>query len=771
MKNNIPLELRQLPQWVCAAADKKPLDPKTGGAASVTDSTTWAAFDVACAYADQYGLRVGFVLAESDPYTIIDLDDKPERPATDEQKARFAKIVEKFDSYTERSQSGRGVHIVVRGKMPAGVHRDSVEVYSNARYMICTGDVMRPLEIADRQDLLDVLYGEMKPAARAALDEAAEEELSDEELVAMAMRAANADKFNALCSCTGDQGEGPNKILGSYTELDYQSQSEADFALMSILAYYTRDNEQVRRLFRMSDLGKRAKAQKNDRYLNTSLEKIRAQQPPLIDMAEVEAFTTQAIERAKAVAAPLPQVQPAAPAHCPAPAPESHATSPLTWPPGLVGSIAQYIHQTAIRPVPEAALVGALGLVAGIAGRQFNTYTGAGLNLYLTLLGKTAIGKEGGKLGVNRIVKAVRASEQKAINAFVGPASFSSGQALQNRMAAQPCLYSVFNEFGYLLKRISSPRANAADITFMQQILAYYSNSGMDGMAGEGAYSDSENNISLVDSPSFTIMSEATPDLFYECIDASAVASGFASRFLVVECTGDRPDLNEQYAGSPPPDWLVRQVAGLVQTVVNLRGPEPLDNKTTYRVCPDTDGLALLRAFNQECDQQIRGGSEIQRELWGRAHLNALKVSALLAVGNPQPVVTAVEAQWSITFVRRCVQTILARFEKGEVGGSAMGKGEAEVRKAVLAFLEMTPEQRSRKHIGIPTSMQKGSVVPYNFLSRRLRDTKPFSEDKRLLGDVLAEMVKGEVLHKLSAQQALEQFNTRGDCYATGPHF
>ncbi len=744
MRNNIPLELRQLPQWVVAAADKKPLDPKTGGAASVTDSTTWAAFDVACAYADRHSLRVGFVLAESDPYTIIDLDDKPERPATDEQKARFAQIVEAFDSYTERSSSGRGVHIIVRGKMPAGVHRDNVEVYSSARYMICTGDVMRPLPIADRQNLLDAMYSQMKPAEPAELEDR-EGALDDEELVAMAMRAANADKFNELCR-------------GDWQAMGYESQSEADMALLSILAYYSLDNEQVRRIFRMSNLGQREKAQKNDKYLNYALGKIRAQQPPLIDMAEAAAFTAQAIERAKAVAAPLPQVH-------------SPATSPLTWPPGLVGSIAEYIYQTAIRPVPEAALVGALGLVAGIAGRQFNTYTGAGLNLYLTLLGKTAIGKEGGKLGVNRIVKAVRASEQKAINAFVGPASFSSGQALQNRMAAQPCLYSVFNEFGYLLKRISSPRANAADITFMQQILAYYSNSGMDGMAGEGAYSDSENNISLVDSPSFTIMSEATPDLFYECIDASTVASGFASRFLVVECTGDRPDLNEQYAGSPPPDWLVRQVAGLVQAVVNLRGPEPLDNKTTYRVCPDTDGLALLRAFNQECDQQIRGGSEIQRELWGRAHLNALKVSALLAVGNPQPVVTAVEAQWSITFVRRCVQTVLARFEKGEVGGSAMGKGEAEVRKAVLAFLEMTPEQRSRKHIGIPTSMQKGSVVPYNFLSRRLRDTKPFSEDKRLLGDVLAEMVKGEVLHKLSAQQALEQFNTRGDCYATGPHF
>ncbi|WP_414934035.1 hypothetical protein, partial [Pseudomonas aeruginosa] len=287
MRNNIPLELRQLPQWVVAAADKKPLDPKTGGAASVTDSTTWAAFDVACAYADQYGLRVGFVLAESDPYTIIDLDDKTERPATDEQKARFAKIIEKFDSYTERSQSGRGVHIVVRGKMPAGVHRDGVEVYSSARYMICTGDVMRPLEIAARQDLLDVLYGEMKPAPQVDLEE--REELQDDAgLVEMAMRAINGDKFNLLCA-------------GEWAALGYESQSEADFALLSIFAYYSPSNEQVKRLFRMSALGKRDKHRGTDYRIDLALRKIRANGSMPVDLEAMEELAAQVATAPQAV--------------------------------------------------------------------------------------------------------------------------------------------------------------------------------------------------------------------------------------------------------------------------------------------------------------------------------------------------------------------------------------------------------------------------------------------------------------------------------------
>ena len=266
MKQNIPMELRALPQWVCANEDKIPVNPRTGQVASVQDPATWATFEEAC----RAGLpHVGFVLTDYDPYTIIDLDNKPSKPCTAEQWARHQKILEAFASYTERSTSGNGYHIVVRGHIPAGVHRDNVEVYSTARYMICTGDVVRNSPIVNYQPLLDHLYSEMRPAAVVDLIQV-DGYLEDGELVDMAMHAVNGEKFTSLCN--GEMA-------------DYESQSEADFALLSIIAFYTRDDEQVRRIFRMSKLGKREKATKNDRYLNFALEKIRAQQPAPIDLS------------------------------------------------------------------------------------------------------------------------------------------------------------------------------------------------------------------------------------------------------------------------------------------------------------------------------------------------------------------------------------------------------------------------------------------------------------------------------------------------------
>ncbi|MWV11156.1 DUF3987 domain-containing protein [Pseudomonas sp. R-28-1W-6] len=751
MRNNIPLELQQLPQWVCAGADKQPLNPKTGKPASVSDISTWATYEEACAAGFPH---VGFVLTEADPYTIIDLDNKPEKPCTPEQWARHQKILEAFDSYTERSTSGTGYHIVVKGTIPAGVHRDNVEVYSQSRYMICTGDVVRNSPINDHQPLLDVIYGEMKPDEMAELVEV-ESVLDDDEVLAMAMRAANAEKFNALCACTSSSGNGERKVHGTYTELGYESQSEADFALLSILAYYTTDNEQVRRLFRMSGLGKRDKAVNDNKYLNRALSKIRAKQPPLVDQLEVEALVAKAVATHHKTN--------------PVPVPGNAEASPIvpgvSLPPGLVGDIAQYIFQSAIRPVPEVALVAALGLVAGISSRSYNV-SQTGLNLYLILLGKTGVGKEGGKQGINRLIAAVR-PQVPMVDQYVGPSAFASGQALVKHFNEQPCFYSVLDEFGHTLKRITAPKASGAELALHKELLALYSHSGPEDFIGVQAHSDKEKNTAVVRSPGLTIIGESTPDVFFDCLDSALIQDGLVPRLLVVEYAGGRPPRNRQ-AGGKPAATLVKRLVDLVTVAIQTG-----QNGRSATVELSADAEDMLDAFDSECDDHINRGGSTEVQLWNRAHLNALRVAAVLAVGSSPhtPVVNTEHARWAIDFVRRSLSTVQSRFDRGEAGGSDMSKAEAVLHKAVQAFLTMTPEERAKKHLGIPAKMREGLAIPHDFLRRRARDVQPFKGNPRLLGEILVDMVKAEVLTKVPPQQALEQYGSKGDCYVVGPNF
>jgi hypothetical protein len=741
MRNNIPLELRQLPQWVVAAADKKPLDPKTGGAASVTDSTTWAAFDVACAYADQHSLRVGFVLAESDPYTIIDLDDKAERPATDEQKARFAKIIEKCDSYTERSQSGRGIHIVVRGKMPAGAHRDNVEVYSDKRYMICTGDVLHPLPIADRQDLLDAMYSQMKPAELAELEDR-EGALDDEELVAMAMRAANADKFNELCR-------------GDWQAMGYESQSEADMALLSILAYYSLNNEQVRRIFRMSNLGQREKATKNDKYLNYALGKIRAQQPPAID------WDGLASELAAVQANPTAQTPPAAP--------EAPVTG-LLRPPGLVGDIAQFIYENSYVPIQEVSLAASISLCAGIAGRCFNTETNQGLNQYVMLLALAGSGKESAMAGIDQLFEAIR-PQVPMVDQFIGPSVFASGQALIKVLDKRPCILSIQDEFSKVLQQLHDPRANAATMLLKKLYLELYSKSGHGRTYGAMAYSDSDKNVAPLKAPCFSILGICPPNNFFEQLDTRSIEEGLVPRLLVIEHIGDLPYPNK----APKPGPSAALVARFRELVVSAISA--INNGTCTKVAytqPVRDRLNQIErdAFDYRNAHKDDPLGLLQQRLAEQAS----RLASLYAVGvNPaRPLVTEQEFNCAWQLVERGAQAVRERFEQGEVGAVVHDDEAAKV------LLRHVKEYFSgRKKDGTPYAYDKKNkddeLIKQGVIRRSLlqsRTAKPFQKHRlgaaTALDKGLDQLVRGGFLRRVSPEKAKEKTGRDIEVFAIG---
>lgn len=271
----LPQGMRDRPQWVLAGADKRPLTAD-GRAASSIDPSTWTDFGTACAAAHANGLHIGYMLHESDPFTCIDLDVKDS--TAPQVVDGYHNGIRAFDSYTERSRSGKGFHIWIKANIGKGRRKDGVEVYSQERFIICTGDVVLDRPIAERPQPLAALLdsiGNEQPAASGMVE--LPEDADDWHVLLRAVSASNAEKFCKLWQ-------------GQWQE-DYTSQSEADFALLSILAFYSESNEQVRRCFRGSALSKREKAQKDDRYLNTSLSKIRGRQ--LIEQQQADAIKAQ----------------------------------------------------------------------------------------------------------------------------------------------------------------------------------------------------------------------------------------------------------------------------------------------------------------------------------------------------------------------------------------------------------------------------------------------------------------------------------------------
>lgn len=748
MLNNIPSELRALAQWVIADMSpdpetglpkKHPLNPRTGQLADVTDYRTWGTFEDALHTGAKH---IGFVLSPNDPFCIIDLDNKPHKPATPEQLARHHKILDSFNSYTERSVSGHGYHIIVRGNIPAGVHRDNVEVYSSGRYMICTGNVVRQSPILDYQALLDVLYGEMAPPPVSELIQR-DAVMDDMDLLNMASNASNGDKFNQLC-----RGEWKD---------EWPSQSEADFALLSIIAFYTHDNEQVRRVFRMSALGKRDKATRDNKYLDRALSKIRAQQPAPIDFSALKMNAAQLSEVSEVIK--VSEVMPSNVTYLPGAEPVK--IDDLTLPPGIIGEMAQYFYSSAIRPVPEVALAAAIALTAGVVGRSYNI-SGSGLNQYMILLAKTGSGKEGALSGIENLIAAIRPQIPMA-DQFLGPAAFASGQALVKVLNDRPCFISVLGEFGLTLQQLSDHRANSAQVMLRKVLLDLYAKSGWNRTLRSSVYSDTEKNTKIIQAPNVTILGESTPETFYDGMDTSHIAEGLIPRFSILEYNGDRPARNRS-ANMPPSLPLAQRFSDLIAVALTTT-----NNNTCCPVAIDAQGLALLDDFDTEADAIMNGSKhEAETQLWNRAHLKALKLAALLAVGvNPhQPTVTALTAQWAIDFTRRDVQCVARRFMDGDVG-QGDGKQYHDLRRAIELYFENPPKAVMVDHIG--RQMHADKIIPYRYLSQRTASVASFRTDKQgasaALKRAIQRMLDSGMILEIPKLQLQQKYNCSGVAY------
>jgi len=138
--SNIPAELKALRQWVCSEPSKRPVQPD-GRPASATDPRTWSTFTECANAARQRGWAVAFVFSEADPYAVVDLDHL-RNPLTGETESWALDVMADLGSYTEKSRSGRGWHVIVRAKLTVEVHKKRrVEVYDRAKCMTLTGDI------------------------------------------------------------------------------------------------------------------------------------------------------------------------------------------------------------------------------------------------------------------------------------------------------------------------------------------------------------------------------------------------------------------------------------------------------------------------------------------------------------------------------------------------------------------------------------------------------------------------------------------------------
>jgi hypothetical protein len=252
----IPDELKADESWVLwryehhRGKPTKVLRQTNGRHADSTKAETWTSFEAVLEAYEHGGFDgIGFVFHPDNPYAGADLDD-----VTENQARRW---IDAFDSYTERSPSGKGLHIICKAEVPQGTNRAEGELYSSGRFFTMTGDAVRDTPIREAQNVADEFYRYLRrkdnpPTERAATTSV----LTDAEVVHLAEDARNGTEFSTVYRGGGQ----------------FKSDSERDLSLASRLAFWTQDEAQIERIMRGSGCV-REKWDKHRTYLRDTIEK------------------------------------------------------------------------------------------------------------------------------------------------------------------------------------------------------------------------------------------------------------------------------------------------------------------------------------------------------------------------------------------------------------------------------------------------------------------------------------------------------------------
>ncbi|MGH0876716.1 phage/plasmid primase, P4 family [Bacillus cereus] len=254
--NEIPAELKALPQWILwkfetrnGKQTKVPCQV-TGEMAQANNRRTWSTFATAVKFyleGDYDG--IGFVFSRQDNYIGIDID----KCVVDGKTNAFAtEIIDTLDSYTEFSPSEKGIHIIIKGSLPQSVlgtgrknTKHGLEIYSYGRFFTFTGNRENSNDIYDRTDELEEVFeqyfddSDIQGRVNLAEFEKDEIKISNESLWEKMFRSKNGDEIRSLYN-------------GNLINDDH---SASDLALCNYLAFWTgKSSTRMDAMFRESSL-------------------------------------------------------------------------------------------------------------------------------------------------------------------------------------------------------------------------------------------------------------------------------------------------------------------------------------------------------------------------------------------------------------------------------------------------------------------------------------------------------------------------------------
>lgn len=630
MNAHVPQQLMARPQWVCwtGLEDKAPRQPD-GKLASSTDPKTWSTYADASAAGN-----VGFVFTEDDDLFGIDLD-KCRDPETGELSEKAQEILNRFPTYAEVSPSGRGVHLIGRGRLVgSGFNTPEIELYDRGRYFTVTGQTIgKSQSIQDCAIELAKLQQELMP--EPTIPEASS---SERPSTLGPEHVRRIEKYLETIEPAVSGQNGDNKTYATALKLVGGFGLTPDEAYPFLVSWNQRceppwTEERLRR-----NLGR---ADHNTTGIRGHLwgdglsRPLSASPLPTAEVVDDEEFEPETVT-------PFP-------VEC------------LSYP-GLLGECTEFICRNAPREQPELAMAASLSVLSVITGRlvQFHRMR---TNLYIVALAPSGCGKDYPREAVQRILLSADWGE------LLGAEEIGSDSGLARAIAEQPKQLVQYDEFGDFLSVLFNPQSagNSSIRKIIPLLKKLYTSSGK--LWTSGAFAKSKTHKVMC--PHLVLFGTSVPQNVWGNLNWDNVTDGLVPRLMLFNGRDDSP-LRTGLTTEPVPEEItarVRQWRDFGERLEQMAGFGESD------IAREIKGTAAaeraIGAFSQDAERiAVKSRFEGIASIWRRATAHATKLALIAACSrceSPQTIeVNDLDVEFGVTLTKYQTETLIEGARNGD---------------------------------------------------------------------------------------------------------
>jgi hypothetical protein len=325
--------------------------------------------------------------------------------------------------------------------------------------------------------------------------------------------------------------------------------------------------------------------------------------------------------------------------------PQAAPLERLTYVPGVVGDLADWIVRTAKRPNRMMALGTSLAVTGTLIGRHVAGPTDSGTHLYIVHLAPTGWGKDDPLHRGDDVMSAVAPH-------LIGPSEFASSPGFTRGLAHQPLIICFVDEFGDELDKIKSQGNNA----FVRNVIGTLKKCWNSFKSINTANKANELG-SRIEWPAPSIIAAATPERFFGALTTQDFESGFINRFLILPFEGHKRPPEQLVPAEPPPKELIEALTALPSSTTKIldrpvNGGRPTKLEIGWG---DEEAAQLYLTFSREMDFNEEG--ERRRfELGMRAAENAIRLATIVAIGRGARAIFRDDIAWGILLSRESFQ-------------------------------------------------------------------------------------------------------------------